>query len=57
MKKQSQSAVKPYQSAVWLRKKYLVDRWTVDELAAYCDTSRETIYVYLNKFGVLKGRL
>jgi len=49
-------AAKLYTSQLWLRKRYLIDRRTPEEIAKECGTSVETIYVYLAKFGLRKSR-
>jgi hypothetical protein len=49
-------AGKLYTSNIWLRKRYLIDRRTPEEIAKECGTSVETIYVYLAKFGLRKSR-
>jgi len=45
---------KLYQSEAWLKKRYIFDKKTPEEIAKECGCSLETIYVYLRKFG-LKG--
>jgi hypothetical protein len=49
-------AGKLYTSEVWLRKRYLVDKKTPQEIAKECWASLETIYVYLAKFNLRKSR-
>jgi len=49
-------AGKLYTSEVWLRKRYLVDKKTPQEIAKECGASLETIYVYLAKFNLRKSR-
>lgn len=49
-------AVKLYASEAWLRKRYLMDKKTPEEIAKECGASLETIYVYLAKFGLRKSR-
>ena len=49
-------AAKLYTSDVWLRKRYLIDKKTPEEIAKECGTSSETIYVYLSKFGLRKSK-
>lgn len=49
-------AAKLYTSQLWLRKRYLIDKRTPEEIAKECGTSVETIYVYLAKFGLRKSR-
>ena len=41
---------------IWLRKRYLMDKKTPEEIAKECGVSLETIYVYLAKFGLRKSR-
>ena len=40
---------KLYTSEVWLRKRYLMDKKSPEEIAKECGASVETIYVYLAK--------
>jgi hypothetical protein len=47
---------KLYQSDVWLRKRYIVDKKTPEQIAKECGASVETIYVYLAKFGLRKSK-
>jgi hypothetical protein len=47
---------KLYKSEVWLRKRYLMDKKSPDEIAKECGASIETIYVYLAKFGLRKSK-
>lgn len=49
-------AAKLYTSEAWLRKRYLMDRKSPDEIAKECGASIETIYVYLAKFGLRKSK-
>lgn len=49
-------AAKLYTSQLWLRKRYLIDKRTPEEIAKECGTSVETIYVYLAKFGLRKSK-
>lgn len=49
-------AAKLYTSEAWLRKRYLMDKKTPQEIAKECGTSMETIYVYLAKFGLRKSK-
>jgi transposase len=49
-------AAKLYTSDVWLRKRYVVDKKTPEQIAKECDVSVETIYVYLAKFGLRKSK-
>jgi len=52
----SMASGKLYMSEIFLRKRYLSDKRTPEEIAKECGTSTETIYVYLAKFGLRKGR-
>jgi hypothetical protein len=47
---------KLYTSNIWLRKRYVIDKKTPEEIAKECGTSAETIYVYLAKFGLRKSK-
>lgn len=47
---------KLYKSESWLRKRYLVDKKTPQEIAKESGASLETIYAYLAKFGLRKSR-
>ena len=49
-------AAKLYTSEVYMRKRYLMDKKTPEEIAKECGASVETIYVYLAKFGLRKSR-
>ena len=49
-------AGKLYTSEVWLRKRYLMDKKSPEDIAKECGASVETIYVYLAKFGLRKSR-
>ena len=49
-------AVKLYTSEAWLRKRYVVDKKTPQEIAKECGASLETIYTYLAKFGLRKSK-
>ena len=49
-------AVKLYTSEVWLRKRYVIDKKTPEQIAKECGTSLETVYVYLAKFGLRKSK-
>jgi len=49
-------AAKLYTSMMWLRKRYVIDKRTPEEIAKECGTSVETIYVYLAKFGLRKSK-
>ncbi len=47
---------KLYTSATWLRKRYILDKKSAQDIAKECGTSVETIYVYLAKFGLRKSK-
>ena len=49
-------SAKLYTSEVFMRKRYLMDKKTPEEIAKECGASVETIYVYLAKFGLRKSR-
>ena len=49
-------ATKLYTNETWLRKRYLMDKKSPEEIAKECGSSVETIYVYLAKFGLRKSR-
>jgi hypothetical protein len=49
-------AAKLYTSESWLRKRYVLDKKTPEEIAKECGCTVETIYVYLAKFGLRKSR-
>ena len=49
-------AAKLYQSEMWLRKRFHLDRKTPEDIAKECGVTVETIYVYLAKFGLSKSR-
>jgi hypothetical protein len=47
---------KLYVSETWLRKRFIMDKKSPQDIAKECGTSVETIYVYLAKFGLRKSR-
>ena len=49
-------SAKLYTSEVFMRKRYLMDKKTPEEIAKECGASVETIYVYLAKFGLRKSK-
>jgi hypothetical protein len=49
-------AGKLYTSEVWLRKRYLIDKKSPEDIAKECGASVETVYVYLAKFGLRKSK-
>ena len=52
----STMAAKLYTSEAFMRKRYLMDKKTPEEIAKECGVSLETIYVYLAKFGLRRSR-
>jgi hypothetical protein len=52
----SMMASKLYSNEVWLRKRYVMDKKTPEDIAKECGASVETIYVYLAKFGLRKSK-
>lgn len=52
----STMAAKLYTSETFMRKRYLMDKKTPEDIAKECGCSLETIYVYLAKFGLRKSR-
>lgn len=50
------SSGKMYTSEIFMRKRYLMDRKSPEEIAKECDCSVETVYVYLAKFGLRKSK-
>jgi hypothetical protein len=52
----STMAAKLYTSEVFMRKRYLMDKKTPEEIAKECGVSIETIYVYLAKFGLRRSK-
>ncbi len=49
-------AAKLYTSKVFMRKRYVVDKKTPEEIAKECGCTIETVYVYLAKFGLRKSK-
>ena len=49
-------SAKLYTSEAYMRKRYLMDKKTPEEIAKECGASVETIYVYLAKFGLRKSK-
>jgi hypothetical protein len=49
-------ASKLYTSEAFMRKRYLLDKKTPEEIAKECGASVETIYVYLAKMGLRKSK-
>ena len=52
----STMAAKLYTSEVFMRKRYLMDKKTPEEIAKECGCTVETVYVYLAKFGLRKSK-
>jgi len=48
--------MKLYTSEAWLKKRYVMDKKTPEQIAKECGASIETIYVYLAKFGLRKSK-
>ena len=49
-------SAKLYTSEAWLRKRYVMDKKSPEQIAKECGASVETIYVYLAKFGLRKSK-
>ena len=49
-------SAKLYNSEVWLKKRFLIDKKSPEEIAKECGASIETVYVYLAKFGLRKSK-
>jgi hypothetical protein len=49
-------AAKLYTSETWLRKRYVMDKKSPQDIAKECGTSVETVYVYLAKFGLRRSK-
>ena len=49
-------AGKLYTSEVFMRKRYIMDKKTPEEIAKECGCTVETVYVYLAKFGLRKSK-
>jgi len=49
-------AAKLYTSEIWLRKRYIMDKKTPEDIAKECGCTVETVYVYLAKFGLRKSK-
>jgi DNA-binding CsgD family transcriptional regulator len=45
-----------YTNETWLKKRFIVDKKTPQEIAKECGASVETIYTYLAKFKLRKSR-
>ena len=49
-------SAKLYKSETFMRKRYLIDKKTPEEIAKECGASVETIYVYLAKFKLRRSK-
>lgn len=49
-------ALKLYTNETWLRKRYVMDKKSPEDIAKECGVSLETIYVYLAKFKLRKSK-
>ena len=49
-------AAKLYTSEIFMRKRYVMDKKTPEEIAKECGCTVETGYVYLAKFGLRKSK-
>jgi hypothetical protein len=49
-------SAKLYTSEVWLKKRFIIDKKSPEEIAKECGASIETVYVYLAKFGLRKSK-
>jgi hypothetical protein len=49
-------SIKLYKNEAWMKKRYIVDKKTPQDIALECGVTLETIYVYLAKFGLRKSR-
>ncbi len=49
-------AAKLYTSEAFMRKRYLIDKKTPEDIAKECGCTVETVYVYLAKFGLRKSK-
>lgn len=47
---------KLYKNKVWLTKRYLVDKKTIEEIAKEANTSHQTVYRYLVEFGLIRDQ-
>lgn len=48
--------MKLYTNESWLKKRYVVDKRSAQDIANECGVSLETVYVYLAKFGLRKSK-
>jgi hypothetical protein len=49
-------AAKLYTSEAWLRKRFVLDKKSPQDIAKECEASVETIYLYLAKFKLRKSK-
>ena len=49
-------SAKLYTSEIFMRKRYILDKKTPEEIAKECGCTVETVYVYLAKFGLRKSK-
>jgi hypothetical protein len=49
-------ASKLYTNEIYMRKRYVMDKKSPEDIAKECGVSVETIYVYLAKFGLRKSK-
>ena len=49
-------AAKLYTSEIFMRRRYVMDKKTPEEIAKECGCTVETVYVYLAKFGLRKSK-
>ena len=49
-------AAKLYTSEVFMRKRYVMDKKTPEEIAKECGCTIETVYVYLAKFKLRRSK-
>jgi len=49
-------SAKLYMNETFMRKRYLVDKKSPEEIAKECEVTIETIYVYLAKFKLRKSK-
>lgn len=45
-----------YQNEIWLKKRFIIDKKSPEDIAKECGCSVETVYVYLAKFGLKKSK-
>lgn len=45
-----------YKNKSWMHKRFVQDKCTPQEIADECGVTLQTIYLYLNKFGLKMGR-